>query len=87
MLTPLAMQIAVFMLAALCTGGLLTAVFYPRLAGDRQTDTRRQAIMEGLRPGQAGAKPDSHRKRSLEDVLREIEAKQREKTRVKRTTG
>jgi tight adherence protein B len=81
------MQIAVFVLAAGCTGGLLTAVFYPRLAGDRQTNTRRQAIMEGLRSGQAGAKPDSHRKRSLEDVLREIEAKQREKTESQADAG
>jgi tight adherence protein B len=85
MLSPLVMQIAVFVLAAGCTGGLLTAVFYPRLAGDRQTDTRRQAVMDGFRAGQAGARPDSHRKRSLEDVLREIEAKQREKKRVKPT--
>ena len=85
MLTPLAMQIAVFLLAALCTGGLLTAVFYPRLAGDRRTDMRRQAIIDGLRAGEAGTRPDSHRKRSLEDVLREIEDKQRAKQRVKPT--
>jgi tight adherence protein B len=85
MLSPLVMQIAVFVLAAGCTGGLLTAVFYPLLAGDRQSDTRRQAIIDGVRSGHAGAKPESHRKRSLEDVLREIEAKQREKKRVRPT--
>ncbi len=83
MLSPLVMQIAVFVLAAGCTGGLLTAVFYPRLAGDRQTDRRRQAIIDGVRSGQADAKPDSHRKRSLEEVLREIEEKQRTKQQAK----
>lgn len=83
MLSPLVMQIAAFVLAAGCTGGLLTAVFYPRLAGDRRTDTRRQAIIDGIRHGQPGAKPDSHRKRSLEDVLHEIEEKQRSKQTVK----
>ena len=85
MLSPLVMQIALFVLVAGCAGGLLTAAFYPRLAGDRQTDTRRQAIIDGVRSGQAGGKPDSHRKRSLEQVLREIEAKQRQKARVKPT--
>ena len=88
MLTPLAMQIAVFLLAALCTGGLLTAVFYPRLTRDRLSDLRLNAVSEGHNSAQTQTrtKPDgSHRKRSLEDVLREIEAKQREKTRVKPT--
>jgi tight adherence protein B len=85
MLTPLAMQIAVFMLVAGCTGGLLTAAFYPRLARDRQTEARRQAIAEGSKAGQSGKPGDSHRKRSLEDVLREIEEKQKAKQRTKPT--
>ena len=85
MLTPLAMQIAVFMLTALCTGGLLTAAFYPRLAGDRLAETRRQAIAEGSKAGLPGKPGDSHRKRSLEDVLREIEEKQKAKQRSKPT--
>jgi tight adherence protein B len=88
MLTPLAMQIAVFMLAAGCTGGLLTAAFYPRLARDRQAETRRQAIAEGSKagqPGKAGKSGDGQRKRSLEEVLREIEEKQKAKQRTKPT--
>ena len=85
MLTPLAMQIAVFMLAAACTGGLLTAAFYPRLTRDRRTESRRQAIVEGSKAGKAGKSGDGQRKRSLEEVLREIEEKQKAKQRTKPT--
>ena len=85
MLTPLAMQIAVFMLTTLCAGGLLTAAFYPRLAGDRLAHTRRQAIAEGSKAGLADKPGDSNRKRSLEDVLRELEEKQKAKKRTKPT--
>jgi tight adherence protein B len=84
MLTPLAMQIAVFLLAALCTGGLLTAAFYPRLTRDRQSDLRLHAVSEGHNSAQTRTRAGgSHRKRSLEDVLREIEEKQRAKQRSK----
>jgi hypothetical protein len=73
------MQIAIFMLAAGCAAGVVTAVFYPRLAGDRQSELRPGDRRGTVRsdPGQSGARPGSNRKRSLEDVLREIEEKQR----------
>ncbi len=85
MLTPLAMQIAMFMLAAGCAAGVLMAVFYPLLAGDRRTEARRQAIAEGNKAGLPGKPGDTHRKRSLEEVLREIEEKQKAKQRTKPT--
>ena len=85
MLTPLVMQIAVFLLAAGCTGGVLTAAFYPRLARDGQAETRRQAIAEGSKAGLPGKPGDSPRRRSLEEVLREIEEKQKAKQRTKPT--
>jgi tight adherence protein B len=84
MLAPYVMQIVIFVLAAGGTGGLLLAAFYPRLARDRQSDLRLHAVCEGHNSAQTRAKTDgSHRKRSLEDVLREIEEKQRAKQRAK----
>ena len=86
MLIPSVMQIAMFLLVAGSTGGLLLAVFYPRLAGDRQSDLRLEAIAEGHKSAHGRSKSaDSHRKRSLEDVLREIEEKQRTRQRAKPT--
>ena len=86
MFSSLAMQIAVFVLAASCTGGMLLAVFYPRLARDRQTDLRLEAIVAGLpSPPTPGRPGDNRRKRSLDDVLREIEEKQRARQRSKPT--
>ena len=86
MLTPFAMQIAIFVLAAGCTAGLLLAVFQPLLARDRQSELRRQAIAEGMRSAGDGTKSgDSRRKRSLDEVLREIDEKQRAKQRAKPT--
>jgi tight adherence protein B len=85
MLPPFALQIAIFVLAAGCTGGLLLAAFYPRLVRDRQSDLRLEAITEGLKSAaQSRTKAgDRHRKRSLDDVLREIEEQQRAKQRAK----
>ena len=86
MVSPLILQIAVFVLAAGCTGGLLCATFYPRVAAGRPGDLRRQAISGGPKRAQARARTsDSRRKRSLEDVLTEIEEKQRAKQKDKPT--
>ena len=90
MLSPFAMQIAMFVLAAGCAAAVMVAVFYPWFTRDRQSELRRQAIAEGLRSasdgGNSGAKSSgSNRKRSLEQVLREIEEKQRAKQRAKPT--
>ena len=98
MLSPFAIQIAIFVLATGCTGALALALFYPLLARDRQSDLRREAIVEGVRSGarsgaksaaksgsKPGAKSGDNRKRSLDDVLREIEEKQRAKLRAKPT--
>ena len=90
MLSPSAMQIAMFVLAAASAAAIVVAAFYPWFARDRQTEMRRQAIAEGLRSASDGGKSGnksggSNRKRSLEEVLREIEEKQRVKQRAKPT--
>ncbi len=86
MLSPFAMQIAIFLLAAGCTGAVALALFYPLLVGDRQSQARLQAVVEGLKPPPGPSKAgDNRRKRSLDDVLREIEEKQRARQRIKPT--
>ncbi|HUE46476.1 MAG TPA: type II secretion system F family protein [Aestuariivirgaceae bacterium] len=86
MLTPFATQIALFVLATGCVGALALALFYPLLVRDGQSHMRLKAVVEGLKaPSGPGKSGDSRRKRSLEDVLREIEEKQRARQRAKPT--
>lgn len=86
MLTPFATQIVLFVLATGSAGALALALFYPLLVRDRQSHARLKAVVEGLKaPSAPGKSGDSRRKRSLEDVLREIEEKQRARQRAKPT--
>lgn len=86
MLSPTALNIVVFLLAAASTGGLLYAAFYARLVGDRQSAQRLVAVAEGHHSGPTESKAGAgNRKRSLDVVLREIEEKQRAKRRASPT--
>jgi tight adherence protein B len=86
MLSPTALQIAIVLLAAGSTAGVLLSLLYPYLAGDRQSAQRLAAVAEGHHSARTGSKSGAgNRKRSLDDVLREIEEKQRVKRRASPT--
>lgn len=72
-----AQPILVFLLAALAAGGMLWALFQPRLDGGDVASDRFDAIATGGRPAaRAGAGNDRGRKQSVEEALREIAEKQ-----------
>lgn len=72
-----AQPILVFLLAALAAGGMLWALFQPRLDGGDVASDRFDAIATGDRPAaRTGAGNDRGRKQSVEEALREIAEKQ-----------
>jgi tight adherence protein B len=86
MLSSTALQIAIVLLTAGSTAGVFLALLYPYLAGDRQSAQRLVAVAEGHNSAHTGSKSGAgNRKRSLDDVLREIEEKQRVKRRASPT--
>lgn len=88
MLSPLAVQIAVVILAVLSVGGLLSAAFYPRLAGKSAADKRLEsAAASKRRPiDRVVGNEESRRKRSVEDTLKELEQAQKKAMRSSRPT-
>ena len=69
--------ILVFLLVALAAGGILWALFQPRLDGGDIASDRLDAVIAGGRPAtRAGAAGDRGRKQSVEEALREIAEKQ-----------
>jgi tight adherence protein B len=81
MLSPLAVQIAVVLLAIFSAGGLAAAALYPRLSGGTKSDKRLETI--AARPVKANERvtglDDNRRKRSVEETLKELEAAQKAK--------
>jgi tight adherence protein B len=70
--------VLVFLLAACSVGGLLLAVFYPRVAGSSPLDKRLAQITASAAAASADVKGDeSRRRRSVEETLREAEKKQK----------
>ncbi|HEX2134499.1 MAG TPA: type II secretion system F family protein [Microvirga sp.] len=82
MLTSAALPVLVFLLAACSVGGLLLAVFYPRVAGASPLDRRLEQIAASAASAASEGRADeSRRKRSVEDTLREAEERQKAKAR------
>lgn len=81
MLTPFAVQIALALLVVFAVGGVLTAAFYPKLAGGTQSDKRLEAVAATKRKPteRVLATDDNRRKRSVEDTLKEIDQAQKAK--------
>lgn len=77
MLPPAIFVVVVFLLGTCCVGALLMAVLYPRLAAASALD-RRLALISvpaGTAALKGGVPEESRRKRSVEETLREAEAK------------
>ena len=76
MFSPLAVQIAVALLAVFSVGGVLVAALYPRLSGGSQGEKRLEAIAATKRKAAADriAAEEGRRRRSVEDTLKELEA-------------
>lgn len=86
-MSPQLIQFAVFMLAFLSFGGLAAAALYPRLAGGKKSDKRRELVAAPRKPTdrRATITEEGRRRRSVEDTLKEIEAKQKAKQGAKPT--
>jgi tight adherence protein B len=86
MLSPVAVQIAVVLLAVFSVGGVLAAALYPRLSGGTKTDKRLESITVAKRKpsDRLAAADENRRKRSVEDTLKELEEAQKAKARSSR---
>lgn len=78
-MTPNLTLLVTFLLAALCVGGLLFAVFQPHLSRSARFGRRRDMVLRNSASSSAvqGRGEGRQRRRSVEDTLREIEEKQR----------
>lgn len=77
-ISPLGLQIAIFILTTLCVGALLFATLSPVVTRNARAKAR-IGRLEGLTPRagqQAGNSPESRRKKLVEDTLKELDAKQ-----------
>jgi len=88
MLSPLAVQIAVVILAVLSVGGLLSAALYPRLAAKSAAGKRLESAGASKRRpiDRVAGNEESRRKRSVEDTLKELEQVQKKAKRSSRPT-
>lgn len=86
MLPPVLFVVVVFLLGTCCAGALLLAVLYPRLAASSALDRRLALISVPAVPAnpKSDVPAESRRKRSVEETLREAEAKLN--ARAKRST-
>lgn len=80
-ISPLGLQLAIFMLTALCVGGLLFVTLDPVMERNARAKARIGRIDGATqRVGQqAGNSPESRRKKLVEDTLKELDAKQKAK--------
>ena len=83
MFSPFVVQIAVALLAVFSVGGVVAAVFYPRLAGGSKSGKRLEAISASKRKVAADriATEEGRRRRNVEDTLKELEETQKAKAR------
>lgn len=83
---PFSAQIAIIALAVLSVGGLLVALFYPRLAGGDKTSKRLESIAASNRQAndRTAAVDGDRRRRTVEDTLKELDAAQKAKARSSR---
>ncbi|MDA7949654.1 MAG: type II secretion system F family protein [Hyphomicrobiaceae bacterium] len=85
MLDPELVKVAVIFLAALSVGGIAYVLIMPFVSGERTTEKRVASVAGGRK--QAGARSIAEaatatRKTQVEDVLKELEAKQKSKKKV-----
>ena len=85
MLSPQLVEIAVIFIAALSVGGIAYVLVMPFLSGERTKGKRIASVAQGrsVATVRGAAESVSTRKTQVEDVLKELEAKQKSK---KRTT-
>lgn len=73
----------IFLLAALSTAGLLYTFFAPRFAHEARVKRRlRTAVASPIGTSRRGAAAGKFRKRTVEETLRDLELKQKEKARA-----
>ncbi|ACL58698.1 type II secretion system F family protein [Methylobacterium nodulans] len=78
------LPLLVFFLGAFSTGGLLLAAFHPRLARTSALDRRLQLVRASAgQTTRAAGSDDNRRKRSVQELLRETEQKQKAKNSAK----
>lgn len=80
MLSPLAMQVALFALVALSVGGIAVAALYPRLT-QNQSSRRMETVSARASDRLAAVADDTRRKRNVEDTLKDLERAQKERAR------
>jgi tight adherence protein B len=84
-MSPLLTAILAFLLSSFSIAGLASAALYPRLSGARRFRQRFEGIAELQKEVDAAASSDSGgRKKSIEATLRELEEKQKAKTKRSR---
>ena len=71
-----AQPVLIFLLTALAAGGMLWALFQPRLDGGSRASDRFGAVASGQKSALPGAAKDKGRKQSVEEALREIAEKE-----------
>jgi tight adherence protein B len=86
MLPPVILVAVVFLLSTCCVGALLLGVLHPRLAAASTLDRRLALISVPAEPAvpKSGVPEERHRKRSVEETLREADEKH--SARAKRST-
>ena len=84
MLSPQLVEMGVIFLAALSVGGIAYILIMPFVSGERTTERRVKSVAQGRAvASQRGvAEAISTRKTEVEDVLKELEAKQKSKKRL-----
>ncbi len=85
MLDPTTMQYLMAMLVALALAGVVYALIYPYVSGDRQKDKRVSAVAESRsrKPGASNtAEAHANRKKNVSESLKEIEIRQKAKEKI-----
>ena len=84
MLSPQLVEVAVIFLAAISVGGIAYVLIMPFVSGERTTEKRLKSVADGrtVSTQRGTAEAISTRKTQVEDVLKELEAKQKSKKRM-----
>jgi tight adherence protein B len=81
-MNPAIVQIAVFVLAILSVGGIVSAAIYPLLAGESRQKKRLQSVASNRNISDRRAAADENRrKRNVEEAVKELEEQQKAKFR------
>jgi len=81
-ISPAVAQVSMFILVALSVSGILFAVMYPMLFGDKREKKRLEVVAAGRSSAdRSAANDENRRKKNVESTLKDIEAQQRNKKR------